>query len=218
MLFGFELEYFVINKKNQVVVPREELSSFLDAGGILVEARGEPQKHPALALVALKLKYAVLNKAVRKAKRRLLLAPRAKVTPASLRYAQSHKKGFNPEAAPIFERFRNPVKLEHRIPGVYQAGFHVHFSQPDPYDPKRNMPFDMVYPIRLLDQEFAREIHLAGRLPGAYQIKPYGFEYRSLPATVNQKKLVKVLCKMLAPREFEMYPDNEIPDDDGDDL
>jgi hypothetical protein len=215
MLFGLEQEFFVVNKKNAIVVPREALSPFMDGGGILVEARSEPQTHPALALVALKLAQAKLKKAVRKEKRWLKLLSQGQVSPASLRYAQAHKKGFNPNER-VFERFRNPVKLDFKRPGVYLAGLHIHLSQPDTYNKDRFLPFDLIYPVRLLDQEFAREIRLSGRLPGAYQMKPYGVEYRSLPATVDLKKVVKVLVKLLEPREFEMYPDNEIPDDDDD--
>lgn len=215
MLFGLEQEFFVVNKKGLVVVPRPELHRFLDGGGILVEARGEAQKHPALSLTSLMLQREALKVAVKKAKRTLLLANEADVSPASLQYARREKKEGDFDT-PVFERYRNPVVLTHDEPGHYRAGLHIHLSQPDPYDPKRFQPFDMIYPVRLLDQEFAEEIEASGRHPGAYRLKDYGVEYRSLPATIDLKKVVKVLGKLLAPREFEAYADHQIPDDEDD--
>jgi hypothetical protein len=214
MLFGYELEFFCLNKHGDIVVPKAELQEFCDGGGVLLEARGEPFSHPVLAEASLKLAIQKLRKAVQKARRRLLLADEGDVLPRSLAYARTHKK-FDDENRG-FERFRNPVKLKHKDPGHYKAALHVHFSQPDTYDNKKFVPFDMCYPIRLLDQEFEDIIKKAKRYPGAYEMKPYGMEYRSLPASVSVRDVTKVLLKMLKPREFEAYPDNEIPDDEDD--
>lgn len=214
MLFGYELEFFCLNKHDDIVVPKPELSQFCDGGGVLLEARGEAFNHPMLAEASLKLAIQKLRKAVRQARRRLLLADEGDVSPRSLAYARQHKKFEDREEG--FERFRNPVKLVHKDPGHYKAALHVHFSQPDSYDPKKFLPFDIVYPIRLLDQEFEKLIREAKRHPGAYQIKPYGMEYRSLPATVPIRDVSKTLLKMLQPREFEAYPESFLPDNEDD--
>ena len=147
-----------------------------------------------------------------------MLADEGDVKPRSLTYARTHKKDMDFEFsfATGFQRFRNPVKLAHHKPGHYKAGLHVHFSKPDSYDAKKFLPFDIIYPIRLLDQEFEEVIDEAGRHPGAYRIQEYGVEYRSLPATTRLGDVTRVLCKMLNPREFEAYPDSEIPDDEDD--
>jgi hypothetical protein len=213
MLFGYELEFFCINKRGEIVVPKPELSGFVDAGGILLEARGEPMPHPKLAEASLRLKIAELKKIVRKARRRLLLADEGDVNPRSLVYARSHKKDFD-DVTPIYERFRNPVRLRHRQPGHYKAGLHVHLSKPDEYNKGKFLPFDLIYPVRLLDQEFHEYIREAHRHPGAYRMQDYGLEYRSLPATIRLGDVTRALCKMLAPREFEAYPDSQIPDDE----
>jgi hypothetical protein len=214
MLFGYELEFFCLNKHDDIVVPKDELQQFCDGGGVLLEARGEPFNHPALAEASLKLKIQELKKATRRARRWLWLANEGDVSPRSLAYARQHGKFKDNEEG--FERFRNPVKLRHREPGHYKAALHVHFSQPDVYDPKKFLPFDILYPIRLLDQEFEKVIKKAGRHLGAYQMKPYGFEYRSLPASVPIRDVSRTLLKMLQPREFEAYPDSSIPDDEDD--
>jgi len=217
MLFGYELEFFCINKRNEIVVPKPELHGFVDGGGILLEARGEPMPHPRLAEASLRLKIADLKYQTRKAKRRLLLADEGDVSPRSLAYARQHKKYFQTEATfTPWERFRNPVTLTHPNPGHYRAGLHIHLSKPDGYDPKKFTPFDIIYPVRLLDQEFANLILGANRHLGAYRMQDYGVEYRSLPATTKLSDVTRVLCKMLEPREFEAYPDSQIPDDEDD--
>lgn len=218
MLFGYELELFCINKRKEIVVPwKPDFHSYRDGDGILLEARGEPLNHPKLAEVSLKLAIEKLSKIARTAKRGLLLAAEGDVDPRSLHYARAHKKFYGQAVQATFERYRNPVVLKHNDPGHYKAGLHIHFSQPDPVTAGKYIPFDILYPIRLLDQEFADVIAAAGRHPGAYRMKvPYGFEYRSLPATVSLKQVTKVLLKMLEPREFEMYPDSKIPDNEDD--
>jgi hypothetical protein len=107
------------------------------------------------------------------------------------------------------ERFRNPVLLHHHDPDHYTAGFHVHFSQPDPYATGKYVPFDMVYPIRLLDEAFTRDIQRSNRYPGAYRMKDYGFEYRSLPAAIKISDVTRVLLAMLEPRVVEAYDEDE---------
>jgi len=68
------------------------------------------------------------------------------------------------------------------------AGSHVHFSRK--LDGKRvQLPIYQI--VRCMDAVFDKEIQSAGRIPGEYEIKPYGFEYRSLPATVDPEKVVK---------------------------
>jgi len=68
------------------------------------------------------------------------------------------------------------------------AGLHVHFSRK--LEGKRvQLPIYQI--VRCMDGVFAKEIQSAGRIPGEYEIKPYGFEYRSLPSTVDPEKVVK---------------------------
>lgn len=49
--------------------------------------------------------------------------------------------------------------------------------------------------IFYLDAEFAREIKEAKRATGLYQMKSYGFEYRSLPATIDILEVADFLEK-----------------------
>lgn len=223
MKFGLELEFFVVNKHGDFVVPPVGMRHYIDGGGLLVEARSKPMESPALAVASLKEAIKSLKKLAKANRRKLVLQNEAQICERSIRYAAaSRKKDFDENSRPVFERFRNPVVLEALPPGVRRAGLHVHFShtllvansrggieEQHPY-------FDGIYPVRLFDQEFAEEIQRSGRLPGAYRNKSYGLEYRSLPATIDLKKVELVMGKMLQPREFEAYPDNKIPDDEED--
>lgn len=56
-----------------------------------------------------------------------------------------------------------------------------------------NKFIDVPKVIMILDKEFKDEIAKAKRLPSAYEVKPHGFEYRSLPNNVDIDKLLYVL-------------------------
>jgi len=69
------------------------------------------------------------------------------------------------------------------------AGVHVHFSRKTTISGRRvQLPIRNI--VRKMDEHFAKEIAESGRFFGEYEIKPYGFEYRSLPATTNPKKIL----------------------------
>lgn len=68
------------------------------------------------------------------------------------------------------------------------AGFHVHFGS--------NKHIDMPMIINELDLSFEREILSAKRLKSLYRMKPYGFEYRSLPATVSSTAVTNIIERL----------------------
>jgi len=88
------------------------------------------------------------------------------------------------------------------------AGMHVHFSNTSTYvhtsttaacghstTSTRSYHGVLNIPkiIQTFDKAFAEEIKGARRLKGEYEMKPYGFEYRSLPANINLDKVIEVL-------------------------
>jgi hypothetical protein len=67
------------------------------------------------------------------------------------------------------------------------AGLHVHFSRK--LDDKRvQLPIHNI--VDAMDLKFKNEIAKAKRISGEYEIKPYGFEYRSLPVSVDLSKVL----------------------------
>jgi hypothetical protein len=56
--------------------------------------------------------------------------------------------------------------------------------------------FDFVKIVRSLDKIFEKEIKDAKRIPGFYEMKSHGFEYRSLPCSIDLDKVVDALKKV----------------------
>ena len=79
-----------------------------------------------------------------------------------------------------------------------RAALHIHFSDTytDAKGDKHCRIMDMPKIIQKLDGAFKKEIKEAKRLPGFYEMKPHGFEYRSLPCSVDLDEVVKVLKEL----------------------
>lgn len=74
------------------------------------------------------------------------------------------------------------------LDGYEPAGFHVHFGA--------YCPIDMPLIIKAFDERFKKEILAAQRTLGAYRMKPHGFEYRSLPATIDSIAVTQLLIDL----------------------
>jgi hypothetical protein len=198
MKFGFELEFFLKDKKGAIVLP--DYSWNRDGGGILVEARGEPDNSPILAKTRLEIAITALKKKAKEKNLKLVLANKVYCDAKTIHLAQ---KGKNLSGE--VEKFVYPTTLKHRSPGEHFAGLHVHFSDttdyievtkgknPSGYKNTKHSLFDMFKWVKVLDREFGNEILNAGRYKGAYKMKNYGFEYRSLPAQIKLDKVVEVI-------------------------
>jgi len=90
---------------------------------------------------------------------------------------------------------------------VATAGTHVHFSAWD-VDEEDFYSIDkpqIIEIVKKMDKYFAESISNANRIPGEWESKgvgedsarPHGFEYRSLPATVDKLLAVKQAIKIL---------------------
>lgn len=69
------------------------------------------------------------------------------------------------------------------------AGLHIHFSRKTKTGQRVQLPIFHI--VNKMNNEFLEEINKAKRILGEYEIKPYGFEFRSLPSTVNAKKVLE---------------------------
>ena len=192
---GYELEYFA-TKKGEVVVPcSRHFYNVLDAGRLLVEARSKPFPHPRLALTSLLMEIERLRTLAHQKQIKLWRGDERDISPTKIREAMQYKCSsmkYTPEA----EEFMADVKLTHFDPRHYKAGLHVHFSDKYPASCGHFTPVNMPRYIKALDTAFASDIKRAGRHIGAYRMKTYGFEYRSLPATVSLTQLTTVLSKI----------------------
>lgn len=194
MLFhqvGFEQEFFVINDHGEVVEPKRVAT---DACGYLAEVRSDPHSRPNMAL-------AMHLENIREMDDRLTLE--------NLRRAEFDHTQLDPTfLLRMAIRYGKPGGTTGRQNlygheflavevGKFQyAGLHLHFSPHRDKDGKLKELMDIPRIVRLLDEEFRVEILAAQRMPGWYEFKRHGFEYRSLPTTVNLRRVAEFLSRL----------------------
>lgn len=194
--FGFELEAWCISDIDEGlgVEPRcvREVPNAIprDGCGYLVEFRGEPHTKPLFAKYLLDAERHRVGDHL--ALYHLMYATcdaRVKLLPKFKR-AMLYKHGKNAGKASCIY---GELKEKYNDPYSY-AGLHIHISKTGTVNGVEcSIPFDHVPIIKHLDKTFSSVIKEAGRQPGLYCIKPYGFEYRSLPCTVSLTAVVRAL-------------------------
>lgn len=212
--YGFECEYWVFDVNNlgtPIIVPKSLPS---DECGFLAEVRGEPHSDPLTAAylflaeedrTRMKASNFVAGKCILSTEN-----PTRQLTPEFKREAlRRFGKGAYPhERGNLWGKDYSPRDKMSR------AGLHVHFSDTkviehkrpidcrhcgkrinETLDYKEEIPQqqDMVKIIQTLDRAFASQIKEAKRIPGCYELKTHGFEYRSLPASVSVVEVAKVI-------------------------
>ena len=187
MKFGFEREFFV-TKDDQYVLA-DTLPH--DACGYLAEVRGEPHNDPAKALALYNIEEGNIKRRAEDQGLRLVLLDWIKL-PKSIKNIALRRFGKNPSIneGSMYGKFWSE--------GIQRAGLHVHFSNEIEVNIGRDIRkipgiLDLPKFIFGLDKIFAKEIKEAKRVPGLYEMKPHGFEYRSLPASVDMKKVANAL-------------------------
>ncbi len=201
--FGFEKEYFIKRKGDFVLSPK---SLPHDDCGFLAEARGLPNECPVKAAFLMLADEHVLFQSFRKEGLKLVETSLEVLTKEFEREAlrQFGKPAMAPELGNIYG-IDYPADEER----VARAGLHVHFSnERDSFNSKGESTgkvaglLNMPKLIQLLDQAFAGEIKDSQRLPGFYEMKHYGFEYRSLPATIDPVDVAEVLKNRKGAKDY----------------
>lgn len=209
--FGFEQEFFIRNTAGDLVLaPKNLINVGLDECGYLVEGRGKPHDHPILAAYSLLAANHLMQAALSGAKNPLILVKDLAFTkiPAVLQRKAIRRDGkhsYPENRGNLYGKDYSPSDRWQR------AGLHVHFSD---FEKTRvfgrtgqstrsghhmfqiHRPLDMPRIILALDKAFKEEIKAAKRLLGMYEMKPYGFEYRSLPTTVNVLDVAEFIADM----------------------
>lgn len=179
---GLEREFWLL-KGNKIVEPHEYGFPF-DEFGFLVEIRTRPHTTSQGLLGELN---------------RLTLAHNAQATALGLRlHLQARrflgeslknylKKKYAWDSLPdLTANIHSGITTTHAT-GVEDligtAGIHVHFSRHDEQGRRVQLPIHNI--VCAMDDHFNQTISRARRVCGEFEIKPHGFEYRSLPATVN---------------------------------
>jgi hypothetical protein len=193
--YGFEGEFFVASLADGVLQP---ISADIphDSCGYLAEARGVPDSDPLVASYLYKAAVAKLEAVVAKKNLKLIQEAIAPVPADTLRAAR-RLFGKGPT------KYNNIYGLDYKPSDrTRRAGLHIHISDETVFRYEKNKEFkytnQLDFPpiIQAFDKAFKEEIKSTKRLPGFYEMKPYGFEYRSLPATASLEKIVEVLSKL----------------------
>lgn len=206
--YGLELEFFMKIKDKYVAPTRGGLLTTDDCG-YLAEARGDKHAKPREAVALLQAAIDRLKKQARLSGIILERVPTAPVEKELLRTL-------------LRARGKNISHSFFAHGGCYRsskprAGLHIHFGTlDDVFDshgkiittfPKiANIP----RVIHILDTAFKEEIAEASRVRGEYEIKPHGFEYRSLPSDVDLNKVITVLEGIDEETDGDLFD----PDDD----
>lgn len=204
MKYGFEREFFVKNRLGEYV---EVVGLPKDDCGFLAEARGVPDTSPIIAahlLLAEEHRIKLLAKTFDRVD--LVIEDVVQLSPEFKRkLLKTYGK------SPVSVERGNMYGRDYSLRDFRsRAGLHVHFSNfqtvsftiPEKtcnrcgHSPKqKEVPgiINMPKYILALDKAFAAEIKAAQRLPGFFEMKPHGFEYRSLPASIDVLKVAEVL-------------------------
>lgn len=187
--FGLELEFFVKPIGSDQFVLAGDLPR--DSCGYLAEARGSCHETPLGAIYLLEAAKEALQRNAAKLGLQLCLQNTADIPREQLRI---WLRKFGKSSCNSY--FMGGRVYMNNNP---RAGLHVHFGNTfrDEHKVIRAGILNIPRIVRIMDQEFADEIKAAKRIPGEYEIKPHGFEYRSLPAQTGMLKLERVLQKIL---------------------
>ena len=206
MKIGFEQEFFLRNEAGEfVLVPKSGIPR--DESGFLAEARSEPHHDAIFTAFSLLAATHKLEQLLEKhvETRGLQLGRNSAVErlPAALLRAAYRQEGKQPYPAERGNLYGKDYAATDR---KQRAGFHIHFSAFHEREIRHeggrvehlqiHTPLNMPRIILALDQHFAKQIKEAKRIPGLYEMKPHGFEYRSLPTTVSPVEVGKFLLDL----------------------
>lgn len=189
MTFGFEREFFTLRGDEVVVAANEKLPA--DGCGYLAEARGEPSTNITNAAYLLLADERRLQ--ARATKLGLTLDTASRKLPKTFTFTAMRQFGKQPQTDFSMSGKWNSPALSH-------AGLHVHFGNKLYYaDDKGTKHFvgagliNIPRIVNLLDKQFRTQVLEARRALGLYKLKSHGFEYRSLPATLDPLQVADYL-------------------------
>lgn len=211
MRIGFEREFLLTNVGApstgvfDVILPTTVHfpSQHLDADQLHVEARGEPHYGPLEACGSLIAKERILTAEAKKINPEYFLDARDWFQlPKGMQQAMRRMAGKGRlEERCLYGEVREPRK------GWSAGGLHIHFGT-EPYknhckcgrvfEYSHAGTFDIPHIVKSLDKRFGLVIAAAKRQPGRYELKPHGFEYRSLPTSQDPWEVAEFLRKFLA--------------------
>jgi len=213
---GFEREFFLVDEHGKIVINPQDFGFPTDEFQLLVEARGKPSDNIDEAILSLGITETQLARKAEKLNMQLKRIPSIILNKkqVSMIY-QRYGKTPNPNIRNLYGKQKNFSLRK------INAGLHVHFSNTETItvtetvnnyfiasETKKftetttkeivvNHMLDIPTIVRHLDNKFKDIIRRTGRTLGEYELKPHGFEYRSLPNDANLFDVAEESMKIL---------------------
>jgi len=186
---GLEREYFLLDKRTGQIVEPQLYGFPFDEFGFLIEVRTKPHTTPRGLLRELRELENAHRLQAESLGLEIRMVHKMKLSKPFLIYLH-RKHGY--DSLPDLTANIHPGIFQSHATGIEEvwgtAGLHVHFSRKTEAGKRVQLPiFEMV---KELDARFFDDIENSGRIPGEFEIKVHGFEYRSLPTNVDVTKAV----------------------------
>lgn len=187
---GIEVEYFLFDSNNNMVSP-SDYSIPQDKCGYLAELRCEPGSNL----------YETFGLYLAEKKRILSMVKDEQLIcdfKSHIKIPSRILRGFQHRYGKNISDERNVYNYEYHSLASQHAGMHVHFSFNESRTIKNQTitiyPFyDFIPIITGMDRRFSKAIKDSKRKLGFYELKPYGFEYRSLPTSPDDDFIFEVI-------------------------
>ncbi len=199
---GIEKEFFLLKKQDtpniwdRIVEPKEyEFPA--DVFGFLVELRSEPWMHLNTVKMTWDMSKSYWEHRADKFGMELVDMPYMVVPKEKAQYFFDK---YNGNSYTDFTKNIYGTKDSHHLGMFFEndsclltAGMHVHFSMRDKHCSVIQFSQEQIEDIvKNMDDAFKHEIIDTKRIPGEYELKQHGFEYRSAPCNVDVYKTLKV--------------------------
>ena len=192
---GIEKEFWLLG--NNDVIQEPAIFNFpYDEYGFLVELRTRACTNPKALLIDFNKRLRLLEVKAKMLAFRLSDVAQMSVPKFFIEYlSPKYRYG---SLLDLTANIHAGVKCSHAtgiFPGYLTAGIHIHFSRYDNFGNRIQLPIYEI--VRKMDWNFRSIIKKSNRIMGEYELKPYGFEFRSLPANAPLEKVVERAFKIL---------------------
>ena len=194
---GAELELFLLDKDNNILEPIK-YGFPSDEMGFLIEIRSEHSDNYQDVIDSMET---LMRINIYKAGEMGFIVRRSPSVEVSKEFQDYISEKYRHSMLPDQTRNIYGSKESHHTGfsnNLATAGLHIHFSSRRIFGTKclqRELPIESI--VRNLDNKYKEDILLSNRIPGEYELKSHGFEYRSLPASIDYKKAIKVALNIL---------------------
>lgn len=193
---GIEHEFWLLDKYGKILEPMLHGFTEIDEFGFLIELRTAPSDYNKLLLHDYHVKHWANYCRAKHYGFELSTKPNM---PRPEGFIEKLAKKYHYEQLKDLTANINSGVISSHATGVFDghltAGIHVHFSRHNQFGQRVQLPIETI--VKKMDWNFRSIIIEAGRILGEYELKTYGFEYRSLPANTPIKEVINRAFKIL---------------------